>query len=67
MYMTTDLIKVCMDKITERKRREEKSVEMTIKYPDLLKVLSKTKKKTPKKTFFCKLEVFAKKKPLLPY
>lgn len=68
MYMTTDLIKVCMDKITERKRREEKSDEMTIKYPDLLKkVLSKTKKKNPKKTFFCKLEVFAKKKPLLPY
>lgn len=63
MYMTTDLIKVCMDKITERKRREEKSVEMTIKYPDLLKVLSKTKKKNPKKTFFCKLEVFAKKTP----
>lgn len=67
MYMTTDLIKVCMDKITERKRREEKSVEMTIKYPDLLKKFYLKQKKTPKKTFFCKLEVFAKKKPLLPY
>lgn len=33
--MTTDLIKVCMDKITERKRTEEKLDEMTIKYPDL--------------------------------
>lgn len=61
--MTTDLIKVCMDKITERKRREEKSDEMTVKYPDLLKKFYLKQKKNPKKTFFCKLEVFAKKTP----
>lgn len=67
MYMTTDLIKVCMDKITERKRREKKSDEMTIKYPDLLKKFYLKQKKNPKENFFLQVRSFCKKKPLLPY
>lgn len=65
MYMTTDLIKVCMDKITERERREEKSVEMTIKYPDLLKKFYLKQKKKPKENFFLQVRSFCKKKTLI--